>query len=84
VITADGIVEEIHTAHGTVVRDVVGFVTRQEIEAHSCNHCCSGKAICIAYSECVSVALGIQHAISMRHVIICGLSGSTIVFHLIS
>jgi hypothetical protein len=40
----------------------VGFVTRQAIEAHSCNHCCSGKAIGIAYSECVSVALGIQHA----------------------
>ena len=32
------------------------------------------------YSECVSVALGIQHAMRMRHVIIGGLSGSNIFF----
>jgi hypothetical protein len=30
------------------------------------NHCCSGDAISIAYSECVSVALGIQQAMRMR------------------
>ena len=29
-------------------------------EARSCNYCCRGKAISITYSECVSVALGIQ------------------------
>jgi len=44
-----------------------------------CNHYCSGKAIGITYSERVSVALGIQHAMLMRHIVICGLSGSTIV-----
>jgi hypothetical protein len=32
-------------------------------EARSCNHCCCAKTISITYSECVFVALGIQHAI---------------------
>jgi len=31
-------------------------------EARWRNNCCHGKAIIIAYSECVSVALVIQHA----------------------
>jgi hypothetical protein len=47
----------------------------RNIEASSCNHCCSVKAICIAYSECVSVALVVQHALHVRHVVICGLFG---------
>ena len=47
-----------------------------------CNHCCSGKVISITYSECVSIALCIQHAMRMRHIVICGLPGSTIFFHL--
>jgi hypothetical protein len=33
------------------------------------NHCCSIKAVSIRYSECVSVALVIQHAKRMRRVI---------------
>jgi len=36
------------------------------------------------YCECVFVALGIQHAMRMRHEVICGLSGSTIFFNIIS
>jgi len=32
------------------------------MEARSCNQCCSEKAINIAYSGCVSVALVTQHA----------------------
>jgi len=49
-------------------------------EARSCHHCCSGKAISIAYYECVFVALVIQHAKRMHRVVICGLSSSTIFF----
>jgi hypothetical protein len=38
-------------------------------------------AISITYSELVFVALVIQHAM---HIVICGLSGSTILYHVIS
>jgi len=52
-------------------------------ETRLCNHCCSGKAINITYSECVFVDLDIQHAMHMCTVI-SGLPGSTIFFHIIS
>jgi len=56
----------------------------RDVEARSCNHRCSGKTIRIAYSECVSVALGIQHATSIGHVVNCGVSGYTTFFHIIT
>ena len=45
-------------------------------KARSCNQCCSGKAISIAYYECLFVALVIEYAMRMRHMVICGLSCS--------
>ena len=36
------------------------------------------------YYECVFVGLAIHHAMRMRHVVICGLSGSIITIHIIS
>ena len=57
---------------------------QRNIQACSYKHCCSVKVISITYSECVFVALGTQHAMRMRHIVIRGLSGSTIFLHIIS
>ena len=39
---------------------------------------------CVTYSGCVFVALGIQRAMHMRHIVICSLPRATIFFHIIS
>jgi hypothetical protein len=46
----------------------------RNIEVRLCNHCYSAEAISIKQSECVSVALQIQHAMRIRHIVIFGLS----------
>ena len=53
-------------------------------ETRSCNHCYREKAISITYSKRVFVDLGIQRALLMRRIAICGLSGSKISLHVIS
>jgi hypothetical protein len=57
---------------------------KHNIGACSCNHCCCGKAVSMTYFECVSIALDIQHAkcTCCYYTVICGLSGSTIFFHI--
>jgi len=54
------------------------------IEARSTNHCCSGEAISITDSECVFVALGIQRAMHMRHILVCNPLSNTVFFHFTS
>ena len=44
---------------------------------HVCVIIVAEEAICIPYSECVTTALGVQHAKCMHHIVICGLSDST-------
>jgi hypothetical protein len=44
------------------------------IEARSRKHCCHAKAIRITYSECVSVALVIQHIMRMRRILLSDLT----------
>jgi hypothetical protein len=44
-------------------------VIQRNIVARWCKHFCSGKAISITYSERVFVALGTQHAMRVRHII---------------
>jgi hypothetical protein len=58
----------------------------RNIDVRSRNQICRGKAIIIKYSECVSVALVVHHAIRRRriYIVICGLSVCTILFHIIS
>jgi hypothetical protein len=53
-------------------------------QARSRKHCCSWKAPSITDSDGVFVSLVIQHAMHMLHIVICGLSGFTIFFHVMS
>jgi hypothetical protein len=52
----------------------------RHIELRSRYRCCSGEAISVTYCECVFVALGMQHAMRMRHIAICGLPRSNNTF----
>ena len=55
-----------------------------KIQLCLCNHCCNRKLISITYSEHVFLDLGIQHAMRMHHIVICGPPCSMIFFHIIS
>jgi len=49
---------------------------QRNIEARSCNRCFSGKAMRITHPVCAFVALSIQHAMRMCHIVICVLQRS--------
>ena len=51
---------------------------KRNIPARSCDHCCNGTAVSIIHYDCVFVTLGIQYAMHMCHIVICGLSDSTL------
>ena len=61
------------------IMNKAGKVPKRNIKEPSCNHCCSGKAIIITHSDRVFVALGVQHAMRVRH-IFCNLSCCKIFF----
>jgi hypothetical protein len=50
-------------------------------EACLCNNSCSVKALSVTYFECVFLALIIQHAMGMCHIVMCGLSDYYIIPH---
>ena len=51
-------------------------------ETRSCINCSGGKATNVTQTECVFVALGIQHKMLIRHIVICGLPRSKTFFHI--
>ena len=55
-----------------------------KIEALSHNQFCDGKVFSFTYSECVSVAWGMQLIMRLRNFIICVLPGCTEFFHFFS
>jgi hypothetical protein len=57
---------------------------QRSTEERSQNHSSSGKAVSITYSDCVFITSGIQQAMGMRHIFICGLPDPTIIFSTLS
>ena len=51
---------------------------QRNIEARPYNYYCSGKAISVTNSECVSVALGVQHAMLMHHIMLSSVACSAL------
>jgi hypothetical protein len=76
---------EINAVCSEVHKQDMQCTYKRKTEARSCNQICRGKAVSITYSECVFIALVIQHAKGMRHIIvICGPASYTMFFHIIS
>jgi len=71
--------------HGATIkkRESEVMYVQRNLEAHASNNCCRPKAISITYSECVFLALVIQHAKRFARNLICGLSGCILFLHII-
>jgi hypothetical protein len=54
-----------------------------KIEGHSRNHFAVESHKYYTFWMCVSVALVIQHALRTRRIVICGLSGCVVFFHIV-
>jgi hypothetical protein len=54
------------------------------IEERSCKRGCGAKPVNATDTEPVFVDLVIQHTTRMRHIVICGMSGFTVFFNIIS
>jgi hypothetical protein len=65
-------------------RQVTYIKCNTEASSCNCNNCGCGRIIGITYSECVFVALVVQHAICVCHITIHRLPRSTIFSHIIS
>jgi len=63
-------------------RSYICNVYKRNIEARSRDRCCHGKAISVAYSQCVSLALLIQRAKRMRHMILSFVAYSAVQYFL--
>ena len=49
-----------------------------------CNRCCGRISETVTHFGRMSVALGIQHAMRMRCIVICGISGYIVLLRIIS
>ena len=57
---------------------------QRNIEARSRDHDCSGQAMSITICVCVFVAVGIRHAMRVRHIVVWGLPRSQTFLHIVS
>jgi hypothetical protein len=55
----------------------------RNVQARLSNHYNNWKTKSITYSENVFVALIIQHAIRVRHIVVCGMTCITVIFYII-
>ena len=65
--------QHIYIRHTTTDVNITGqaiYILKRKIEPHSCNQCSCGKAVGTTDSECVFVALVIQHTQSNSHTIL--------------
>ena len=72
----------LHAPRGLVIKQCMYSVTTKRVGVT--NVPVERQLVLHILCVCVCVALGIQHATRMRHIVICVLSSSTLFFHIIS